>query len=364
MNREVQGGSSQRTSIICPSCQAIIERGRKCSSCGSSITPSRRSARAKSGGDRRRSHKEDGVFVGHVLDFKYELVECLGSGGMGTVYLSKRLHIGDKVAVKVLNADSRDDVSLVERFRREACIAARSCDSRVIAIYDSGETHDGTIYLVMPFIEAPTLRKVLESEKRLLPERAASLITEVCYGVAAAHRHGIVHRDLKPENVMVLPVTEERGRESVKVLDFGLAKPLNPTREQLLTQPGVILGSPLYMSPEQCRGELLDARSDVYALGIILYEVLTGQPPFTGYSLAEIIAKHLMDKPKPMPAYLGVPPALEAVVTRALSKAAHSRQANAHELARALQTCFKPPASPLRRKRWQSLLNHFASFFL
>lgn len=303
------------------------------------------------------------TLLGRVLDSKYELVECLGGGGMGTVYLARRLHIGDKVAVKVLNQDSRDDASLVERFRREACVAARSCDSRVVAVYDSGEAPDGTIYLVMPFIAAPTLRKVLEAEKRLPPVRAASLMAEVCYGVAAAHRQGIVHRDLKPENVMVLPATEERGHESVKVLDFGLAKPLNPTKEQLLTQPGVILGSPVYMSPEQCRGESLDVRSDVYSLGVILYEVLTGRPPFFGYSLAELIAKHLMDDPAPMPEYLGIPPALKAVVMQALSKEVNSRQSDACELARVLRIFAKPPAPPLRHKRWQSLLHHFAGFF-
>src|SRR5919107_4255803 len=283
MSRRAYKGSSQRTSIICPNCRAVVARGRRCSSCGMSLAPIKRVSRASADGGNWEACKEGEPLLGRVLDSKYKLVECLGVGGMGTVYLARRLHIGDNVAVKILNPDNRDDASLVERFRREACIAARSCDSRVVAIYDSGETLDGTIYLVMPLIKAPTLRKVLETEKRLPPERASSLMIEVCCGVAAAHRKGIVHRDLKPENIMVLPATEERGRESVKVLDFGLAKPLNPTREQLLTQPGVILGSPLYMSPEQCRGELLDARSDVYALGIILYELLTGQPPFVGY---------------------------------------------------------------------------------
>ena len=299
---------------------------------------------------------------GRVIDSKYKLIKYHGAGGMGTVYEAQRLHIGDRVAVKILSPECRSDATLVERFRREVSVAAGLCDSRVIAIYDTGETPDGIIYLVMPFVEAPTLREILEAEKRLTPERTVAIMLEVCGGVDAAHHQGIVHRDLKPENIMVLPPREERGREAVRVLDFGLAKPLNPTKEQLLTQPGIILGTPLYMSPEQYRGETIDTRSDVYSLGVILYELLTGQPPFTGYSLAELIAKHLMDEPKPMSHHLGVPPALEAAVRRALSKKPADRYADAHELARVLRTCLMSPATRAHQNRWQVFLNHFSSF--
>jgi serine/threonine-protein kinase len=301
--------------------------------------------------------------LGRVIDSKYKLLKYQGGGGMGTVYLAHRLRIGDRVAVKVLNPDCRNDATLVERFHREVCVAARSCDSRVIAIYDTGETYDGILYLVMPFIEAPTLREILDVEKRIPPERAVSVMLEVCGGVGAAHCQGIVHRDLKPENIMVLPAKEDRDREAVKVLDFGLAKPLNPMKEQLLTQPGVILGTPLYMSPEQYRGDVIDTRSDVYSLGVILYEVLTGQPPFVAYSLAELIAKHLLDAPKPIPKDLGISPALESVVMLALSKEPGKRQADARELAHALRMCLRPAVSPSHRNRWQELLNHFSGFF-
>jgi serine/threonine-protein kinase len=300
--------------------------------------------------------------LGFVLDSKYELGERIGRGGMGTVYLARRLHIGDEVAVKILNPDCRNDELFVERFRREVYVAARACDSRIIAVYDAGETTDGIIYLVMPFIQAPTLREILKAEKRILPERCVSLMLEVCGGVAAAHRQGIMHRDLKPENIMVLAADEDRGRESVRILDFGLAKQLKPAREQLLTQQGVVLGTPCYMSPEQHRGEALDVRSDVYSLGVILYEMLTGRPPFVGYSIAELVAKHLMDAPKPMPAALNIPPALEALVKRALSKDAGRRQADASELAGALRACLKP-APPPRRNRLQEWLSHLHGLF-
>ena len=362
MKRRTQSAVFHRTTVICPRCHEIVGHARRCSGCNTTLLPAKRAVKAGSGGRGEGVEASNEDLRGFVLDSKYELVECLGRGGMGTVYLARRLHIGDKVAVKILNPDCRNDELFVERFRREVRVAARSYDSRVIAVYDSGETIDGIIYLVMPFVQAPTLREILAAEKRILPERAVSLMLEVCGGVAAAHRQWIMHRDLKPENIMVLLANEDRGRESVRVLDFGLAKQLNPTKEQLLTQPGAVLGTPIYMSPEQHRGEVLNTRSDVYSLGVILYEMLTGRPPFVSYSIAELIAKHLMDAPKPMPVALNIPPALEAVVMRALSKDADRRQADACELACALRACLRPGLPP-PRNRWQELLNHLNSFF-
>src|SRR5947209_2371162 len=150
---------------------------------------------------RGASFSLDDPLIGEILDSKYELVKLLGSGGVGKVYLANRLHIGDQVGIKVLNQDYANNDLYIKRFHREAFAAAKSCNSRVVEIFDAGETSDGIAYLVMQLIKAPTLREVLAREQRLTQERAVTLMIEICVGVAAAHQHGITHRDLKPENI-------------------------------------------------------------------------------------------------------------------------------------------------------------------
>jgi serine/threonine protein kinase len=285
--------------------------------------------------------------LGQVLDSKYEIVARLGEGGMGAVYRARRTHIGDEVAVKVLHQSFVSDADAVERFRREARAAAMLRHPNVVAIHDFGEARgeDAPAYIVMELAEGASLRVLLRSVGRLAPARAVALMQDVCAGVGAAHRRRIVHRDLKPDNIIVLPPDGEGERETAKVVDFGIAKLRDLAAMPTLTQAGTLIGTPYYMSPEQCRGDALDARSDVYSLGAVLYEMLAGAPPFTAASITGVVAKHLTETPPPLPPEAGIPRALEIVCLRALAKDVDARQPEATTFGRELQAAMN--AHPL-----------------
>ncbi|MGB8509166.1 MAG: protein kinase, partial [Pyrinomonadaceae bacterium] len=280
--------------------------------------------------------------AGRGLDGKYELIDMLGEGGMGAVYRARRVHIGDEVAVKVLHPKFVTDGAATERFRREARAAAQLHHPNIVTIHDYGEARGGdTIaYIVMELLSGASLRELLKREGRFTTARAVALMRDICAGVGAAHRRHIVHRDIKPDNIITLAPDADRERETVKVVDFGIAKLRDLASENTLTQTGAVVGTPYYMSPEQCRGESLDARADVYSLGALLYEMLAGTPPFSAPSVTGVIAKHLTEAPPPLPANLNVPPALEAVVMRALSKDPQARQADAADFAREIGAAF------------------------
>ncbi|HEX8559795.1 MAG TPA: serine/threonine-protein kinase [Pyrinomonadaceae bacterium] len=280
--------------------------------------------------------------VGLVLDDKYRLDERLGVGGMGTVYRATHLLIERPVAVKVLNARLVADETARERFRREARAAGRLQHSNAVAVTDFGETREGVVYLVMELLEGLPMRDVLARESPLDPARAVSLMLQIAAAVEAAHEAGIIHRDLKPGNIFL--VQRPDSPYIVKVLDFGIAK-LATSGEaggefgfaDTLTGTGVMIGTPRYMSPEQCDGAPLTPASDVYSLGVILYEMLTGQTPFSGGSPLALALAHSSEEPRP-PRELApnVPPALEAVVLHALAKGAGERPADAGEFRREL----------------------------
>ncbi|PYS82273.1 MAG: hypothetical protein DMF67_13480 [Acidobacteria bacterium] len=277
--------------------------------------------------------------AGRVLDDKYRLDARLGVGGMGTVYRATHLLIERHVAVKVLNPRLVADETAKERFRREARAAGRLQHTNAVAVTDFGETEDGLAYLVMELLEGRPLREVLAHEAPLDPARAVSLMLQVAAAVEAAHEAGIIHRDLKPGNIFL--VQRPDTPYVVKVLDFGIAK-LAPEGgdaavHDTLTGTGVMIGTPRYMSPEQCDGAQLTPASDVYSLGVILYEMLTGQTPFTGATPLSLALKHSSESPRPPRELVAaIPPALEQVALHALEKSPHDRPRDAGEFRREL----------------------------
>ena len=234
------------------------------------------------------------------LGERYELGEVIGRGGMAEVHEGTDLRLGRRVAVKILRPDLARDPSFQARFRREAQSAASLNHPNIVAVYDTGEdvladadgTGDVVPYIVMEYVDGMTLRQLMLSGRRLLPERALEITAGTLAALDYSHRHGIVHRDIKPANVMLT-----RGGD-VKVMDFGIARALADSG-QTMTQQSAVLGTAHYLSPEQARGEVVDSRSDIYSTGCLLYELLTGRPPFTGESPVSIAYQHVSEQPVP-----------------------------------------------------------------
>lgn len=273
--------------------------------------------------------------IGHKIDGKYELLARLGEGGMSVVYRARRVHIGDDVAVKILTGKFVKDDAALTRFRREARAAAMLRHPNVITIHDFGETDDvhAPAYIVMEFIRGTPLRELLHSEDHFSVKRGLRLMRGICAGVGSAHRQGVVHRDLKPENILVVAPDDDFEVESVRVVDFGLAKLLADAGNAT----GAVVGTPYYMSPEQCLGEPLDARSDVYSLGAMFYEMLSGQRPFEAETVSGLISRHLQEPPPPFDFSLGIPRRVSMGIMHALAKDPDDRPQTATELARQMQ---------------------------
>lgn len=287
-------------------------------------------------------------FIGMVLDGKYCIESKIGQGGMGNVYKAKHVHMDTVVAVKILHPHLMSDQTTVERFRREARAAITVNHPNAIHVMDFGVTGDKTVYLVMEFLEGTSLRKILETEKFLSPEKAINTIKQVCAAVEAAHIKNIIHRDLKPDNIVILDYGTPS--EQIKVLDFSIAKlkvssegPVN------LTQQGMVVGTPQYMSPEQAEGQELDVRSDLYSLGVIVYEMLTGDLPFKATTPMALILKHIHALPRPLRELKDdISPALEAIVLRTLAKKREDRPQSAMRLAEQLEEALYQQNIPTR----------------
>jgi len=301
---------------------------------------------------------------GDLIGGRYQVLSCLGKGGMGVVYKVEQVFLRQELALKTLLSNNASDTS-IRRFQLEGQATFSLDHPNLISVNDLGILDDGTPYLVMEFIKGQTLSNYLRAKGRVQYKEAAKIFARVCLGLAHAHHTGIVHRDIKPSNLM-LTGKDLDAEDCVKVMDFGIAKIMrNEVQEaQALTKTGEVMGSPLYMSPEQCSGSMVDYRSDIYSLGCVFYECLTGAPPFIGDSALSTLTKHLSETPPSLKeASLGInfPPALEAMVARMLAKSPEERYQDLGEVAIDLATLTTddttsshravPSAVSLKRKK-------------
>jgi serine/threonine-protein kinase len=271
------------------------------------------------------------------LGGRYELGQVLGRGGMAEVYLAHDTRLGRTVAVKTLRADLARDPSFQARFRREAQSAASLNHPAIVAVYDTGEDYiDGVSipYIVMEYVDGSTLRELLHSGRKLLPERAMEMTIGILQGLEYAHRSGIVHRDIKPANVMLT----RNGQ--VKVMDFGIARAMGDSG-MTMTQTAAVIGTAQYLSPEQAKGEQVDSRSDLYSTGCLLYELLTVRPPFVGDSPVAVAYQHVREEPQPPSVFdPEITPAMDAIVLRALVKDPDYRYQSADEMRQDIEACL------------------------
>src|SRR5215470_4105509 len=268
--------------------------------------------------------------AGRLLGGRYQVGDLLGYGGMAEVHRGRDLRLGRDVAIKMLRTDLARDRTFQERFRREAQNAASLNHPAIVAVYDTGEerapTGETIPFIVMEFVNGRTLKEVLAQEGQIPPRRALEIVADICAALEFSHRHGIIHRDIKPGNVMLTQTGQ------VKVMDFGIARAL-ASGATTMTQTSAVIGTAQYLSPEQARGESVDARSDVYATGCVLYELLCGHPPFVGDSPVSVAYQHVREEPKaPSLSNRDVTPAIDAIVLKALAKNPVNRYQSAGEM--------------------------------
>ena len=304
---------------VCPQCgNEYLTTDRFCPRDGSPLRP-------KAGDD---------PLIGRIIADRYLILAKLGEGGMGRVYLGEHMKMNRQCAIKVMNPNLVNDSDSATRFAREASNAARILHPNVAAVFDYGEA-DKIVYLVMEFVDGEPLSTILEREGALDARRAVDLARQIADGLGAAHELGLVHRDLKPDNVIV---TRSRNqREIPKVVDFGIAKAVTGLDQEGLTRSGLVIGTPEYMAPEQLLGDPVDARADVYSLGCILYQMLTGIQAFAGDTREQMIRRRLHEAPPHVREVVpGVPRQLDGIITKMLARSASGRFANGTEVRDAL----------------------------
>ena len=299
---------------VCPSCGSEYETGsRFCPRDGMALRP----------------RGSPDPLVGRILADRYHVLKKLGEGGMGRVYLGEHVKMNRQCAIKVMSAQLVNDSESARRFAREASSAARIIHPNVAAVFDYGES-DGLVYIVMEYVDGEPLSRILDREKSLPPHRALDIARQVADGLGAAHELGIIHRDLKPDNIMV--GTSRSGREVAKVVDFGIAKAVQDGPPEALTRTGLVIGTPEYMSPEQLLGDPVDARSDIYSLGCILFQMLTGSATFDASTREQMITRRLTeDAPRVRAVIPELPESLERVLAGMLARAPSARYSSAAE---------------------------------
>jgi serine/threonine-protein kinase len=276
---------------------------------------------------------------GQIFQQRYRIGREIGRGSFGIVYIADDLESGGVVAIKVLLPWVRHDEGLRHRLKREAKLTQMLSSPHAVRIRDLDETPDGDLFIVMEYLDGEELSKLMHREGRLRPERAADIGRQALHALGEAHRLGVIHRDLKPQNIFV--GQSGSGRDFAKLLDFGIAKVAGTddgsgVRETTrLTRPGNVLGTPAYMSPEQCQGESLTPASDFYSLGVVMYEMLTGRPPFDDMNQVQILVMHAVQPPPPLPAAVASLPVGRAIM-RALSKDPQERFGTAEEFSAAI----------------------------
>src|SRR4051812_2054987 len=275
-------------------------------------------------GDRPPSVPPPDPLIGRTLDGRYRIESVLGEGGMGLVYRARHAMLNKPLAIKVLKPEVSKDAEVMQRFQQEAQSASGIGNQHIIDISDFGSLPDGSTYFVMEFLDGVSLTKAIEVQHPMPADRVIRIAKQLCEALGAAHERSIVHRDLKPDNIYL--VKRGNDKDFVKVLDFGIAKVGGASSK--LTKAGQVFGTPHYMSPEQCAGSNVDQRTDIYALGVILYEMSAGRVPFDADNLMGILTKHMYKKPIPpheLPPPQNVPPGLEAIIMKCLEKSTEVR---------------------------------------
>jgi serine/threonine protein kinase len=297
----------------------------------------------------------DALIGTDVDNGEYRIIERIGAGGMGSVYKAEQPSMKRLVAIKVLHPRFASREDLVSRFRREARAMSQLSHPNTARVYKFGQLPDGAAYFVMDYMEGKNLAHVVRTEGAMDPDRAINVMIQVCGALDEAHRAGIIHRDLKPENIFL--TTQGGAADFPKVLDFGLAKVSEKQMgrgSMMLTQQGMVFGTPEFMSPEQTQGDTLDRRSDIYSLGLILYELLTGKLPFDAVKPIDIMRAHVHEAPIPLNQRVAgktFSRDLEAVLLKTMAKRPEDRYETAVELAQALRRCLTNPMASTAARR-------------
>jgi len=293
----------------------------------------------------RKTSEQFDSLLSKEITCDYSIDKLLGKGGMGEVYLAEQLNVGRRlVALKVLNRSCATDSDLVRRFKNEAAAAGKLDHDNIVKIYDCRVTSGGQVYVAMEYIKGKSLKTLISEHDKFVLPTVVEIVKQICAGLSAAHRVGIVHRDLKPDNIML---TEKDDRTVVKILDFGIARLAQTGFSS--TVPGIIMGSAEYMSPEQAEGltgDEIDARADIYSLGMVVYEMLTGRVAFKGRSWTEVVHKQIYEQPEsPKKLLQNLPASVEGVILKALQKDRAKRQQTVMEFASGLESAYRQAAT-------------------